>query len=357
MIKRIVCSLAALMVLTSSVFSWDAYSFTGVYDIASASAPVLYSTTSDSSSDSSNLIDLMQYTGWTGFDQCWIRAYGDSVSGLPNLNFQDRIVSGQRVNLVGRPYVAFSGETNFYSSIFVPTSIRFPYYEPLVNSNWGPSFVYEFSEPYPVSVSLDGLIRPYLSVGGDDPVDYFATSLSIRINDSNLVQFEFSGKGISISHIFTDYSGIKTISFFPHFNPYVVKTNRDISYNFAVFLTILGDELKMGILDGNSALNGFNSEAQDSINDHESIESEWTGSMTTNFDALDMDNFTFPSGLVSGFGLITGIFQDLWNAMGEYKILFVFPLTLGVALLLIGRISKFSGGQSSSRSNRGDDGA
>ena len=110
-------------------------------------------------------------------------------------------------------------------------------------------------------------------------------------------------------------------------------------------------------LSADEVLQGHIDDAQNDIDSHESIESEWTGSMESNFDALQMENFTFPSGLVSGFGLITGIFFFFWNAMGEYKILFVFPLTLGVALLLIGRISKFSGGQSSSRSNRGDDGA
>ena len=51
MIKRIVCSFAAVMVLTSSVFAWDAYSFTGVYDIASASAPVLYASSNSSPVD------------------------------------------------------------------------------------------------------------------------------------------------------------------------------------------------------------------------------------------------------------------------------------------------------------------
>lgn len=105
------------------------------------------------------------------------------------------------------------------------------------------------------------------------------------------------------------------------------------------------------------ALDGVNAESQDKINEHESIESEWTGSMTENFNALDLGSFSYPDGLVAAFALITGIFNDLWNGMGEYKILYVFPLTLGVVLLLIGRISKFSGRGSSARSGKGDDSA
>lgn len=79
--------------------------------------------------------------------------------------------------------------------------------------------------------------------------------------------------------------------------------------------------------------------------------------MTENFNKLDISNFTFPTGLVSGFSLITGIFQDIWNAMGEYKIMYVFPLTLGIVLLLIGRISRFAGRGSSRKSDGGGDGA
>lgn len=110
------------------------------------------------------------------------------------------------------------------------------------------------------------------------------------------------------------------------------------------------------LLTDNEVLNGYNDNAQQSINDHESIESQWTGSMTSNFDALDPESFTYPSGLISGFSLITGIFNDLWNGMGEFKILYVFPLTLGIMLLVIGKLSKFAGHGSSARKS-GDDGA
>lgn len=110
------------------------------------------------------------------------------------------------------------------------------------------------------------------------------------------------------------------------------------------------------LLSENEVLNGYNDNAQQSINDHEAIESQWTGSMTSNFDALDPESFTYPGGLISGFSLITGIFNDLWNGMGEFKILYVFPLTLGIMLLVIGKLSKFAGHGSSARKS-GDDGA
>lgn len=88
------------------------------------------------------------------------------------------------------------------------------------------------------------------------------------------------------------------------------------------------------------ALDGFNDQTQDFINDHNAIESEWTGSMTDNFNSLNLSNFSYPSGLVSAFALLSGIFNDLWNGMGEYKIVYVLPLTLGVVLVIIGKMSR-----------------
>ena len=91
---------------------------------------------------------------------------------------------------------------------------------------------------------------------------------------------------------------------------------------------------------------------QGEITEHEDIESQWGGSMTENFDALDIENFSYPDGLASAFALISGIFQDFWYGMGEYGILYVFPLTLAIMLLVIGRLSKFAG---RSKSEKGGD--
>ena len=92
---------------------------------------------------------------------------------------------------------------------------------------------------------------------------------------------------------------------------------------------------------------------QGEITEHEDIESQWGGSMTENFDALDIVNFSYPDGLASAFALISGIFQDFWYGMGEYGILYVFPLTLAIMLLVIGRLSKFAG-RSKSEKGGGD---
>ena len=101
--------------------------------------------------------------------------------------------------------------------------------------------------------------------------------------------------------------------------------------------------LSFNILTDNLVLDCQYDQTQGDINEIDGLESQWGNSMTENFNALSLDTFTYPDGLTAGFSLISGIFQDLWNAMGSYSILYVLPLTLAVVLLLIGRISKFSG--------------
>lgn len=103
-----------------------------------------------------------------------------------------------------------------------------------------------------------------------------------------------------------------------------------------------------------TALEAANTDAQNSLQQSNELESQWVGSMSENFAALDLANFSWDSGLVGAFSLISDIFMRLWAAMGKYNILYVFPLTLGVVLLLIGRLSRTSVKRSS---GRGDDDA
>lgn len=106
----------------------------------------------------------------------------------------------------------------------------------------------------------------------------------------------------------------------------------------------------LSVLTGDSVLDGFNDQAQSDLNDYNSIESEWGGSMVDNFNALNMGDFSFDSSILSGLALVSGIFSDIWSAFGQYSVVFSFPLLLAIALVLVGRL-----GRSASRS-RGDGG-
>lgn len=69
-------------------------------------------------------------------------------------------------------------------------------------------------------------------------------------------------------------------------------------------------------------------------------------SMQGSYDSLDLDNFSF-GGIAGAMELVGTIFSDIWAAFGQYSILFTYPLILGIALLVIGRLSRYGGGNSS----------
>lgn len=102
------------------------------------------------------------------------------------------------------------------------------------------------------------------------------------------------------------------------------------------------DTLIFSVLSGDSVLDGYVDNAQDSINDWDSIESEFGSDATEGFNGLDLDNFTYPSDFLAAFSLVSGIFTDLWNCMGDFQIIYLLPLTLGICLLLVGRVSRSS---------------
>lgn len=51
----------------------------------------------------------------------------------------------------------------------------------------------------------------------------------------------------------------------------------------------------------------------------------------------------FDNQLIAGFALVNTIFGMVWEKMGDFKFIYIFFLTLGIALLAIGRISRYAG--------------
>lgn len=382
MFKRIVSFLSAVIVAASSAFAWDAYSFTGVYDVASSASVMILD---DSSSTSSVLIPTTRERWYERFSVNPDSAYcGVTASGYIENPFLDNSISLSVKYPSSMPATVFVLPDLQYGYGFefrtpYDISIQYDndptYYEVVSSPLFAPSSTGQGSETHTYltanlnvsdfsfsSFELSGtfLLRSYL---WNSSLGYFSNAyggyLELYVNDKKVYTFYSDSSGVFDFAYFVYNATVPITSmsfrFYSKICSYTVPETGTLSFlagiycdNWNVQLSSLGD---LGALDTDV------DQAQDDINDHESMESQWTGSMSSNFDALDMDSFTFPSGLLSGFSLITGIFQDLWNGMGDYKILYVFPLFLGIALLLIGRISKFSGGQSSSRSNRGDDDA
>lgn len=80
----------------------------------------------------------------------------------------------------------------------------------------------------------------------------------------------------------------------------------------------------------------------------------WTDKNTENFDALDMGNWSFGDGVVGALPTVGNLFKSLWDSIGESTLIFVFPLMLGIALVIVGRLSRTAG--KGSKKGGGDDG-
>lgn len=83
-------------------------------------------------------------------------------------------------------------------------------------------------------------------------------------------------------------------------------------------------------------------------------EQYWTDKNTENFNALDMGNWTFGDGVVGALPTVGNLFKSLWDSIGDATLIFVFPLMLGISLVIVGRLSRTSG--KGSKKGGGDDG-
>lgn len=107
--------------------------------------------------------------------------------------------------------------------------------------------------------------------------------------------------------------------------------------------------LMLSEVSGTDELSDSASSAADSINDNDVQEVHWQTNMSYNFDQLQLGNYNLNL-LGGGLALVGNMFSSIWSAFGQWSIVFTFPLILGIALLVIGRLSKTGGGNSSRNS-------
>lgn len=83
-------------------------------------------------------------------------------------------------------------------------------------------------------------------------------------------------------------------------------------------------------------------------------EKYWNDKNTENFNALDMGNWSFGDGVVGALPTVGNLFKSLWDSIGDVTLIFVFPLMLGIALVIVGRVSRTAG--NGSKKGGGDGG-
>lgn len=102
------------------------------------------------------------------------------------------------------------------------------------------------------------------------------------------------------------------------------------------------DLLKNALADESASLDNKSQSTAEKIMQQSNGEQFWIDKNTDNFNALDFDNFSFSNGVVGALSSVGSLFSSVWNALGDAVVLFTFPLMLGIALVLVGRISRHS---------------
>lgn len=357
----VLCIVSILLVVPS--FAWDSNSFVGqdfyFYDpvISKVSAPALMAagdTSSQTSVSGPDFLSLLSVS--SQYVAPILRVHKDSysIAGVTVPSYTGPM-TGSWSPIVSRD------SSSTYISYGAYTSYDFSEYDSILGA-YGPivSFspdgsssplVYDFdidSFGSFTTFELDGLSRLYTYLYDGSRVGrYLYNSVSLYVNDALVHTFYPDSSGLFdfSSFFYNSSSPITSIQFKFYWGLSSESWDLPFSGNiYCLFWWVSGSvPPSFTVLTDDGILSGQYDQTQDDINEVDGLESQWGNSMTENFNALSLDTFTYPDGLTSGFALISGIFQDLWNAMGSYSILYVLPLTLAVVLLLIGRISKFAG--------------
>lgn len=108
-------------------------------------------------------------------------------------------------------------------------------------------------------------------------------------------------------------------------------------------VTSIYDLLNTALADETAVLDSKSQQVADQIMQQDNAEQYWNDKNQENFNALDLNNFSFSSGVVSALGTVGNLFTSIWNSLGDTVLIFTFPLMLGITLVAIGRVSRHGG--------------
>ena len=401
MVKRVVSLLAAVFMVCASsfsVFAWDADSFVAdspnYYKMFPARMPSISTMAQSSSGDSIESPDLdvnslFDHGTWLcdGFS-FWVHCYDPGFEGgipeVPDLDPYEYDVLNPLSGLT--PSFIGSGTNNkawITPSYSIPDSwngadIQSVFVPGFVGASNDPSSVDYYSCDFQFDISSLGsfsdfeiagyvYLVPELLFNGSVVSSGYLESIELVVDGDSVDQWVMASNVPSFTIPYTLISRSSSISsialrfsFVPSSPVSYSPGNyqfRLYSWSYSLASGSFDRNLGISVLDSNDVFDGYTDEAQDSINQHDQIEADWVGQMDQNFNSLDLDTASYPSGLVSGFQLLSGIFMDIWNGLGDLHLIFTIPLTLGIVLVLIGRISKAVSNRSGRAEEKGDNSA
>ena len=399
MVKRVVSLLAAVFMVCASSFSgsaWDADSFVAdspnYYKLFPLNSTLSSAFTSSSDSDSMSFDELfgtstlsssmwVYFMGITPEYTIGVPPYEVTVPESPfvksvpdvhsaGLSMGSPVVNPSAPNNINwySDYVTVPdtpGNGSYYTDVNGPLIIPYSHADGDDVAYWSVDFDIDLSKFQSFSTfDLYGsiLLRSYLVSTSGSYLSTHMTTMDVVVNGSSVSSFTSSdGVRFSVPHTVISTSSVDTLTL--RFT-YVLLSDLAVPsvgdqwlVRWYAWSSSVDTGLTLDVLSGDAALDGFTDEAQDSINQHDQIEADWVGQMDENFNSLDLDTASYPSGLVSGFQLLSGIFMDIWNGLGDLHLIFTIPLTLGIVLVLIGRISKAVSNRSGRAEEKGDNSA
>lgn len=101
--------------------------------------------------------------------------------------------------------------------------------------------------------------------------------------------------------------------------------------------------LRETLTDESTELTNSSKAAAEMIMQQQNSEQYWTDKNTDAFQKIDITKFSFSASVLAGLELVGGIFSNIWNTLDDVSIIYIFPLILGIALVVIGRIERSGG--------------
>ena len=105
----------------------------------------------------------------------------------------------------------------------------------------------------------------------------------------------------------------------------------------------------------NPALPGTSQDITTNNGTVHNAESDYQSTAAERFESISAGFSGFDGSILSGVALGGSLFQRLWNVLGDYVILYTFPLTLSICLVVVGRLSRNASRSGGGKKKDGDD--
>ena len=272
-------------------------------------------------------------------------------------------LDGYQYNLRASSEYFRGGVSDDSTSFVVPASLVTSVWDN--TSSFAPYFVVSYSLPAGTNgVFYSGLPWTSLSVSGKDALLACVTGYVVYSSDQDVVH--------QVNAILDEVKKVNgnLTSSLSVLNE-ILGQCREIKADTASILSILGlckDQLvtlngkvddiykllKDSLATESQALDQKSENVAGQIMQRVDAEQYWDDKNTENFNALDMGNWSFGDGVVGALPTVGNLFKSIWDSIGDASLIFVFPLMLGIALVIVGRLSRTAG--KGGKKGGGDDG-